>query len=110
MRKIILVASAAALMLAAAPAAAGTIPNGSYECWHFSTPVMLLNFTIQPGGRYLDSDNKPGSYAMGAKNRLVFHGAGHDGNYADYTLDHRIPTVTFPVGEGGGDFCQGPKQ
>ena len=44
----------------------GDLALGTYECWHFTTPRLLLNFTLEEGGRYADNDGAPGTYAYDA--------------------------------------------
>jgi hypothetical protein len=81
--------------------AAGAVALGSYECWAFSSPRMLLNFTILSASRYKDSEDATGSYTYdpGTK-RIAFtsgllNGAMPDGFYSIYHEPNGHPTVSF---------------
>lgn len=79
---------------AAAAGAASGAKNGSYECWFFTSPRPGLNFTLQGGGRYLDSEKKAGSYTNDA-GKLSFKGGALDGQSAVYHEPRGKPTVSF---------------
>ena len=78
------------------------------ECWHFTRPRLLLNFTLQAGGRYLDSDNKFGSYAFDAgSGKIRFNGGALDGQAPVYHAPRGHPTVSFRNKAGDEvDFCE----
>lgn len=85
---------------AAPPASAGGSPkNGSYECWHFSSPRMGLNFTLQGGGRYLDTDKKAGTYTQSG-GKVAFKGGALDGESGVYHEPGGKPTVSFRNNQG----------
>jgi outer membrane biosynthesis protein TonB len=80
---------------------AGGVALGSYECWAFNSPRMLLNFTILSASRYKDSEGATGSYTYdpGTK-RIAFtsgllNGAMPDGFYSIYHEPNGHPTVSF---------------
>jgi hypothetical protein len=89
---------------------AGDIPLGSYECWGWNSARMDLNFILDGGGRYTDSDGALGSYAFDAgSGQVSFSGGALDGQLATFEMAGRIPTVRFPTRDGTqrtGDFCE----
>jgi hypothetical protein len=103
------VAAMAALfvfMLTAQSEAQTAIPPGNYECWYFSRAQPGLNFAVKGGGRYTDVEGKPGTMAVGAGNKITFHGGAHNGSNAVYKGGNP-PTVSF-IGQSGAEaaFCQ----
>ncbi len=91
----------------------GAVPLGSYECWSFSEPRMLLNFTIRSGSQYVGSDGKAGSYSYDpGSGRINFRGGFLDGVmpagfYAIYHQPQGMPTVSFRGPSGSeASFCQ----
>ena len=91
----------------------GGIATGSYECWANSRPRLLLNFKISAGGRYTDSEDKPGSYSFDpATGRIAFKGGMLDGVmpkgfYSIYHEPQGHPTVSYR-NSGGSEvsFCE----
>jgi hypothetical protein len=79
----------------------GAVALGSYECWAFSSPRMLLNFTILSASRYKDSEDATGSYTYDTgTGRITFtsgllNGAMPDGFYSIYHESKGHPTVSF---------------
>lgn len=99
MKKLLLVMAAwAGCAYSQSPA---KVALGSYECWANGQARMLMNFTIKPDSKYLDSDNKPGTYGYDPKTgRIEFKGAGLDGVmpagfFAIYHEPKGHPTVSF---------------
>lgn len=83
-------------------ATSGGAPRpGAYECWAFNSPRMGLNFTLQPGGRYLDSENKSGSYTVDfGTGKVNFKGGALDGQSPVYHQPGGKPTVSFRNNQG----------
>jgi hypothetical protein len=97
--------AAATTKTAAAPAQppgkSGQPANGAYECWNFTSPRMGLNFTLQGGGRYLDTENKSGSYSFdAASGKLAFKGGALDGQTPIYEAGKGKPKVSFRNAQG----------
>jgi hypothetical protein len=99
--------------IAQAPAMArsGGVAVGSYECWNFNQAAMMLNFTIQPGGRYLDSGGRPGTFTFTpGTQRIQFVGGslnGGAGYFPIYYEPQGLPTVSFRNAKGDEVvFCQ----
>lgn len=88
------------------------LAQGAYECWAFSSARAGLNFTILPGGQYLDADGKRGSFTVDAAMRMVFRGGALDGALpagvtAVYHEPQGRPTVSFRGRDNGEiSFCQ----
>lgn len=109
MRHVILLAAAAALL--SSPAAA-QVPKGSYECWAFSQPRMLLNFKVTAPGKYRASDNSMGTFKVDPATKAVTF-TGYlkdvlpDGFKAVYKEPSGKPTVSF-IGKSGSEasFCE----
>ena len=101
---------------AAKPAAGdGTMSLGSYECWAFGQPRLLMNFTVLGGGKYVDSEKKTGTYRVDPANQHVtFHGGVLDGVlpagfYAVYHLSQGRPAVSFRNAQGNeAQYCEKP--
>jgi hypothetical protein len=83
---------------AAESAFAQAIPAGKYECWHFSTPLPGMNFTLMAGGRYTDAAGQSGSYSVSG-NSISFRGANLDGQRGMYRPGPP-PTIGI-MGTGG---------
>jgi hypothetical protein len=106
--------AAAAVLLGCGPAesgeTAGAGPSlGSYECWHYSTPLLGLQFTLEKGGDYLDSEGEEGGWSFDAgAGTISFEDGALDGQTVLYEA-LTPPQVTFKTGDGTyfqGDFCQ----
>jgi hypothetical protein len=101
---------------AGAPAPQGTmtsVAEGSYECWAWGQARMGMNFTVKPGGRYVDSEGRAGTYHFDAPSqRITFKGGILDGVlgtgfYAIYYAPNGRPTVSFRNKKGDEDqFCE----
>ena len=79
----------------------GGVGQGAYECWSFGSPRPLLDLRIQPGNRYVDSEGKPGVFAVAAADgRMAFRGGMWDGalppgSYAVYSEPKGIPVISI---------------
>jgi hypothetical protein len=94
-----------------------SVAFGSYECWAFSSPRMLLNFTILSPTRYKDSEGATGSYTYDSSTgRITFtsgllNGAMPDGFYSIYHERKGLPTVSFRSRrDSEASFCEGPRK
>ena len=74
----ILLATAMAPTLAQAQA-----PNGSYQCWFFSSARAGLNFKLIGGTSYTDVAGQPGTVSVSG-NDMAFSGGALDGQHAHY--------------------------
>lgn len=84
---------------AAAPADAGAVRVGSYECWANGEARMPMNFTIRNATQYVDSEGKVGTYAVNG-GRIAFRGGVLDGVfpagfYSTYEIYMGRPKVSF---------------
>jgi hypothetical protein len=94
----------AAFVLVPGLAASATAPAGSYECWYFSTPRPLYNFSVSGKG-YSDSEGNEGSITL-AGGQMKFVGANLDGETAVYKPGN-LPTISFLDEQGAESFfCQ----
>ncbi len=61
------------------------VAPGSYECWANGRPRLMLNFTIQGNGRYLDPEGKNGAFHFNpATTRISFrNGEGYEVSYCE---------------------------
>jgi hypothetical protein len=79
-------------------------PAGSYECWYFSTPQPLQNFSLK-GASYTDSSGASGSIESSG-GKLHFSGGNLNGRTAVYKGGNP-PTISFVDGNGEEQFfCQ----
>jgi hypothetical protein len=108
MTKFRVAALAAAVLLPAiftVEARAQAIPAGHYVCFHFTTPLPLLNFTIKGGGRYVDAGGRTGSYSFSG-GKITFHGGNFDGQHAAFR-SRGTPTIAFMSARGAEtEVCQ----
>ncbi|MFA5120302.1 hypothetical protein [Zavarzinia sp.] len=66
--------------LAVEPSNGGPLKLGAYECWHFSTARLGLNFHLDDPSHYTDADGKAGTFLYDPDSgKLSFSGAGLDG-------------------------------
>ena len=98
---------------APAPPRSGGMVLGAYECWSGSSARMMLNFTVQPGSQYVDSQGKRGSFSIDpATSRVTFRGGLLDGGipagmYAVYHERNGRPTLSLRGRDGGESaFCE----
>ena len=100
-----LIAASLALASLSAPAKA-QIPAAHYVCYHFTTPLPLLNFTITGNGQYTDAGGAHGTFRANGNGQFVFSGGNFDGQTAVFRSGNP-PTVAF-MGTGGGETetCQ----
>ena len=84
--------------------------SGSYECWSSNRANMGLNFTLESGGRYLDSERKKGSYKYDAASKKIsFKGGALDGQSVLYETPKGKPKVSFRNAHNNEiAFCEGP--
>ena len=102
---------AATTALAQAPA---QVALGSYECWAWGSPRMLLNLKVTAPGRYTDPDgSKKGSFVLARDSGLVTFKGGHlDGAMPDnftavYHEKNNKPTISFRGASGSeASFCE----
>ena len=78
-------------------AAAESIAAGPYECWFYSTPQPLQNFTLEDRG-YIDAAGVRGSVAVSGK-KMRFKGGALDGRTGIYN-GGRPPTISFYNADG----------
>ena len=83
------------------------LPQGRYECWHFSTPLPGMNLTVKGGGQYVDADGTTGSYTL-TNGQIAFSGGAFDGQHAKFRPG-KPPTIAI-IGPSGGETeaCQPP--
>lgn len=85
---------------------------GSYECWAWGRPRLLLNFKVTGAGRYTASDGSPGTFTFDPGSKAIRF-TGYLGNVMPtgftsiYHEPHGKPTVSFR-GSGGSEasFCE----
>jgi hypothetical protein len=96
-----------AMTTSAAAFAQADIPPGKYECWHFSTPLPGMAFTIKGGGQYVDVEGKSGTYTL-SNGQIAFRGGAFDGQHAVFRAG-RPPTIAILDPSGGEtESCQPP--
>jgi len=78
-------------------AAADTAPPGQYECWFYSTPQPLQNFSLADGG-YTDASGMSGSITI-TGDRLLFKGGHLNGRTGIYDGGNP-PTISFYNADG----------
>jgi hypothetical protein len=71
-------------------------PSGEYECWFYSTPHPLQNFTLD-GDAYVDASGKSGSVTVSG-DEIHFSGASLDGRTGIYRGDP--PSISFVNADG----------
>lgn len=90
---------------------AGGVALGRYQCWHFGSPRLLLNFEVTGPGSYVASDGSRSTFTYDpSSGRVVFSGflgnAMPDGFTAVYD-ERNLPTVRFRSARGAeASFCQ----
>lgn len=93
-------------------AVAADMAAGSYECWHFSQPRLLLNFTVTGPETYEGYDGTTGTYSLGADNVVTFLSGPlqdimPDGFSARYEVRNGKPTLSYISGRGSeAAFCE----
>lgn len=92
--------------------ASGSVALGSYECWAWGRPRMLLNFTVTGPSRYTASDDSVGTFTFDPGSKAIrFTGYLADslpkGFTTIYYEPRGLPTVSFR-GPGGSEasFCE----
>jgi len=78
-------------------AAAASTAAGPYQCWFYSTPQPLRNFTLEDRG-YIDAAGVRGSVAVSGK-KMRFKGGALDGRTGIYN-DGSPPTISFYNADG----------
>ena len=99
------------LALAQKPTA---VMAGSYECWAYQTPRMLMNFKITGTSTYSNPDgSKKGNFTFSPANGAIAFKGGHldgimpDGFTSVYHEPNKMPTVSFRGRSGfEAQFCQ----
>ncbi len=85
-------------------AVAESAPSGNYECWYFSTPQPLQNFSLK-GGTYTDASGNDGSVTSSG-GKMSFSGGNLDGQTGVYKGGNP-PTISFINANGEESFfCQ----
>ena len=87
---------ALAAMLPSVLAAKG-VPPGRYECWFYTTPQHLKDFTLK-GSTYIDASGVSGSVTISDK-KLTFRGGNLDGRTGIYNGGNP-PTISFYNADG----------
>jgi len=87
-----------------------SLPPGPYRCWSFSSPRLLLNFTVLGPGRYRASDGSTGTFGMSG-GTVRFTGFLANAVPAGWTVAAEsrggIPTVSFRSARNSeAAFCQ----
>jgi hypothetical protein len=77
-------------------AAAENVPTGNYECWFYSTPQPLHNFSLAAGS-YTDASDVRGSVTVSG-DEIRFSGGNLDGRTGIYRPDP--PTISFVNADG----------
>ncbi|ESQ78843.1 hypothetical protein [Asticcacaulis sp. YBE204] len=92
--------------------ATATMPKGDYECWAYSSPRMLLNFTVTAPGKYRASDGSMGTFSVDPKTKAVtltgyLKNVMPDGFKTVYRDTNNKPTLSF-IGTSGAEasFCE----
>ena len=70
---------------------------GAYECWFYSTPQPLQNFTLK-GETYVDASGTSGSVTISA-DQIHFSGGKLDGRTGIYRSGNP-PTISFVNADG----------
>ena len=91
---------------------------GSYECWAYQTPRMLMNFKITGTSTYSNPDgSKKGNFTFSPANGAIAFKGGHldgimpDGFTSVYHEPNKMPTVSFRGRSGfEAQFCQRVKR
>lgn len=78
-------------------ALAESAPSGNYECWFYSTPQPLKNFTLK-GDTYVDASGKSGSVIISG-GTIHFSGGNLDGRTGIYQGGNP-PTISFVNADG----------
>jgi len=78
-------------------AAAKAVPPGRYECWFYTTPQHLKDFTLS-GSTYIDASGVSGSVTISG-NKLTFRGGNLDGRTGIYNGGNP-PTISFYNADG----------
>lgn len=100
-----LLGTALALMLQSVAASAQGAPNGRYECWYFTSPRPLYNFSLPGGGVYIDAEGHRGTVKVSG-NQIDFSGGNLDGLHAVYTGGNPA-NISFRDAQGAERFfCQ----
>jgi len=71
--------------------AAKVVPPGRYECWFYTTPQHLKDFTLK-ASTYIDASGVSGSVTISG-NKLAFRGGKLDGRTGIYnagSADHQF--------------------
>ena len=77
---------------------------------------MTLNFTIRPGGKYIDVEGKTGSFAVDSKNSSVIFWGGTlaggipAGMWAEYHEPKGMPTLSIRKAGSEIAFCEKARQ
>ncbi len=77
-------------------AAAQDIPLGKYDCWFYSTPQPLHNFSLAEGS-YTDAKGVSGSIIISG-DEIHFSGGNFDGRTGIYRPNP--PTISFVNADG----------
>ena len=77
-------------------ALAESAPSGNYECWFYSTPQPLKNFSLN-GDAYVDALGKSGSVTVSG-DEIHFSGGNLDGRTGIYRGDP--PSISFVNADG----------
>ncbi len=77
--------------------AAKAVPPGRYECWFYTTPQHLKDFTLN-GSTYIDASGVSGSVTISGK-KLTFRGGNLDGRTGIYNGGNP-PTISFYNADG----------
>jgi hypothetical protein len=72
--------------------AAKVVPPGRYECWFYTTPQHLKDFTLK-ASTYIDASGVSGSVTISG-NKLAFRGGKLDGRTGIYNAGNP-PTISF---------------
>jgi hypothetical protein len=78
-------------------ATAKAVPPGRYECWFYTTPQHLKDFTLS-GSTYIDASGVSGSVTISG-NKLTFRGGNLDGRTGIYNGGNP-PTISFYNADG----------
>jgi hypothetical protein len=78
-------------------ATAKAVPPGRYECWFYTTPQHLKDFTLS-GSAYTDASGVSGSVTISG-NKLAFRGGNLDGRTGIYNGGNP-PTISFYNADG----------
>jgi hypothetical protein len=78
-------------------AAAESAPPGKYECWFYSTPQPLQNFSLEDG-TYTDASGVSGSVTISG-DKMLFSGGHRNGRTGIYNGGNP-PTISFYNADG----------